>query len=149
MPVLLSHDDLHQLFLGPEETLGLVDAADAALRGDKPPQDRENKCIVVPLQAEGAALVGASDNSSGLGVTLRAQVRGPNGRPLADSEGSLLVPVLLFDAARAAISRRSCARGTWGERPSGAGISHRPTRGQPAAEGLLAEPRYPFRGHLV
>ena len=110
MPVLLTHDDLHELFFGPEETPGLVDAADAALRENKPPVDRENKYIVVPLQPEGVALVGAADSSPEFGVTVRAQVRGPNGRPLADSDGLLLEPVLLFDPASGDLQAIVCSR---------------------------------------
>ena len=110
MPVLLTHDDLHPLFFGPQETRGLVDAADAALRENKPPADRENKYIVVPLQTEGVALVGAADASPEFGVTIRAQVRGPNGRPLADADGLLLEPVLLFDSASGDLQAVLCSR---------------------------------------
>ncbi len=110
MPVLLTHDDLHQLFFNPEETAGLVDAADAALREDKPPADRENRYIVVPLQGEGVALVGLGDTSPEFGVTVRAQVRGPNGRPVADSDGLLLEPVLLFDSASGDLQAIVCSR---------------------------------------
>ena len=108
MPVLLTDADLRPLFF--EDVLGLVDAAEGALRENTPPRRGDNSFIRVPLQPEGVAVAANSSDSPAFGAVLHSYVRGADSRPMTDADGLLMDVTLLFDVADGNLEAVLCTR---------------------------------------
>ena len=107
IPVLLTDADLRPLFF--EDVLGLVDAAEGALRENTPPR-HDNSFIRVPLGPEGVAVAANSSDSLAFGAVLHSYVRGADSRPMTDADGLLMDVTLLFDVADGNLEAILCTR---------------------------------------
>lgn len=107
MPILLTDADLRPLFF--EDVLGLVDAADGALRENTPSRS-ENAFIRVPLQQEGVTVAANSSTSPAFGASLHSYVRGADSRPMTDANGLLMDVTLLFDVEDGNLEAILCTR---------------------------------------